>query len=86
MSLVISINYACKYRISFAKNYVFTNCGICFNVDTKRVINQTTNSRCIGYVINGKFKSLTFLKTKLELIKKEKGITTKQDLIESLKF
>jgi hypothetical protein len=48
MSLVISIDYACKYRISFAKN-CFTKCGICYNIDTKRVIKQTINSRCIGY-------------------------------------
>jgi hypothetical protein len=57
-------NYACKYRISFAKNYV-TKCGICYNIDTKRVIKQTINSRCIGYVINGKFKSLTYLKVRV---------------------
>lgn len=86
MSIVISIDYACKYRISFAKNYVFTKCGICYNLDTKRVINQTINSRCIGYVINGKFKSLTYLKTNIELIKKDKKIVTKQDLIHSLSF
>jgi hypothetical protein len=86
MSLTISINYACKYRISFAKNYVFTKCGICYNTDTKRVIKQVTNSRCIGYVINGKFKSLTYLKTKLELIKKDKEIVTKQDLLKLMIF
>ena len=86
MSLVISINYACKYRISFAKNYVFTNCGICYNLDTKRVIKQTTNSRCIGYIINGKFKSLTYLKSKLEIIKKDKEVVTKQDLLDSMCF
>lgn len=70
--LVITIHYTCKYRISFAPNYVFTKCGLCVNLKTNRIIKQVYNSGCIGYTIGGKFKSLTFLKAHLEKIKTEK--------------
>ena len=64
----ISINYTCKYRLSFATNYVFTQCGKCFNMQTQRIIKQIYNSGCIGYSIKGKFYSLTYLRTQLEII------------------
>lgn len=71
--LVISIQYTCKYCISFSQNYVFTKCGLCVNLKTNRIIKQVYNSGCIGYTIDGKFKSLTFLKLHLEKIKTEKS-------------
>jgi len=70
--LTISIDYTCKYRISFAQNYVFTTCGICYNIKTNRKIKQVVKSNCIGYIINSKFYSLTRLKENLEIIKKPK--------------
>ena len=69
--IIISINYTCKYRISFATHYVFTTCGKCYNLKTGRLIKQVYNSGCIGYNINGKFKSLTALKKQLEEIPKK---------------
>jgi hypothetical protein len=50
MSLTISIDYACKYRISFAK-IMFLQSVEFATIDTKRVIKQTINSRCIGYIM-----------------------------------
>lgn len=70
--IVISIHYTCKYRIKFAHNYVFTLCGICYNLKTGRVIKQVMKSNCIGYIIEGKFKSTTYLRNNLEPIPKEK--------------
>lgn len=70
--IVISVHYTCKYRIKFAPNYVFTTCGLCYNTKSGRIIKQVYNSNCIGYTINGKFKSLTFLRKNLEKITKEK--------------
>jgi hypothetical protein len=66
--LEITINYTCKYRLKTSPNYVFTSCGLCYNLKTGRLIKQVYNSNCIGYTINGKFKSLTYLKTRLEKI------------------
>lgn len=66
----ISVNYTLKYQLSFAVNYQWTDSGICFNVKTGRKIKQVYNNGCIGYSIKGKFHSLKYLRTKLELITK----------------
>lgn len=71
---VITIRYTCKYRIKFATNYVFTTCGICYNKKTGRIIKQVSKNCCIGYVIEGKFKSLTFLRSNLEKIPKKEEL------------
>jgi hypothetical protein len=66
--ITISITYTCKYRIDFAPHYVFTLCGKCFNLQTNRPIKKVSKCGCIGYVIKGKFYSLTKLKQHLEKI------------------
>jgi hypothetical protein len=68
--LTITVHYTCKYQISFATQYKFTTCGLCYNSKSGRLIKQVLKSNCIGYIINSKFYSLTFLRTKLETIKK----------------
>jgi len=68
--LTITVQYTCKYQIAFAPNYKFTTCGLCYNAKSGRLIKQVLKSNCIGYIINSKFYSLTFLRTKLETIKK----------------
>lgn len=65
----ISINYTCKFELSFADNYKFTKCGKCFNFKTGREIKKVYNSGSIGYSINSKFYSLTFLRKNLQKIK-----------------
>ena len=67
----ISITYTCKYQIEFAPNYKFTTCGKCVNFKTNRLIKKVYNSGCIGYSINAKFYSLTFLRKHLVKIKNE---------------
>lgn len=67
----ITVSYTCKYRIKFATNYVYTLCGKCYNLKTGRFIKQVYKSGCIGYIINSKFYSLTYLRSKLEKIPKE---------------
>lgn len=66
--ITISINYTCKYRLNFATNYVWTKCGKCYNLKTGRVVKQIIKGGSIGYIINGRFKTLTYLRKKLELI------------------
>jgi hypothetical protein len=63
-----SIDYTCKYQLSFADNYKWSTCGKCYNAKTGRLIKQVIKGGCIGYVIQGKFYSLKKLRTKLELI------------------
>jgi hypothetical protein len=65
--MIITIKYPCKYRLKFAQNYVFYG-DKCFNTKTNREIKQVYNNGSIGYNINGKFKSVKFLKTQLEKI------------------
>ena len=66
--ITISIQYNCKYRLKFAQNYVWTNCGKCFNLKTQKPIKQVRKSSSIGYVINSKFYTLNKLRQELELI------------------
>ena len=67
----ISITYDLKYQISFASNYQFTSDGKCFNTKTGRQIKQVLNCRSVGYCINGKFHSLSYLRKYLERIPKK---------------
>jgi len=64
--MIITVNYVANYRISFATNYVFTKCGLCYNLKTNKIIRQVLKGSTIGYVISGKFKSLMFLRKHLE--------------------
>lgn len=70
--ITITVLYTCKYQVSFAKEYKFTLCGLCYNSKSGRLIKQVLKSNCIGYIIQGKFKSLTYLRTQLEKIPKLK--------------
>ena len=70
--ITITVHYTCKYRLRFSTNYLFTTCGFCYNIKTGKLLEQKNNSNCIGYNIQGKFKSLTYLRTQLELIPKLK--------------
>ena len=60
-----------KYRLKNAPNYVYSTDKICFNTKTGRVIKQILKGSTIGYIINGKFKSLSVLRSELELIPKK---------------
>jgi hypothetical protein len=64
----LSITYALKWQLKYAPQYKFTADGICVNCQTGRIIRKVVNGRCVGYCINGKFKSAIFLRTQLEKI------------------
>lgn len=59
---------ACVWRIKYAKHYLFTKDGRCFNSKTGKELTQSYNSRCIGFYIQSKFYSLTKLINELEKI------------------
>lgn len=60
-----------KYRLSFATNYLFSTDKLCFNQKSGKVVKQVMKGSTIGYIINGKFRSLDFLIRNLERIPKE---------------
>ena len=79
--ITISVNYTCKYRIKYAKHYVYTLCGKCYNLKTGRIIKQVYNSGCIGYTINGKFKSRKYLRSQLEEIPAKEYLTIENNIL-----
>ena len=63
-----TVNYTCKYQLSFAANYKWSTCGKCFNAKTGRLIKQVMQVGSIGYKIGGKFCSLRTLRKQLQKI------------------
>ncbi len=60
-----------KYRLKSNPNYIYSLDKICYNIKTGRVIKQILKGSTIGYIINGKFKSLDNLRKDLEIIPKK---------------
>ena len=67
----VSINYTIKYELSFATHYKWLDDDSCYNIKTGRKIKQTIVGGSIGYCINGKFKTLTYLRKHLIKPKQE---------------
>ena len=65
-----NVKYKAKYRLKDNENYIFSTCGLCFNLKSGKLVKQITKGYTIGYLINGKFKSLEVLRQNLELIPK----------------
>ena len=70
----ISIDYTLVYRLKFANWYQWTKDGDCFNARTGRQLKQIYNSGSIGYCIKGRFYSLKYLRSQLELIPKKENL------------
>lgn len=69
--LIFTTKHIAKYRLKNYPNYIYSTDKICYNLKTGRVINQVLKGSTIGYIINGKFKSLEVLRKELELIPKK---------------
>lgn len=67
-----SISYNLKWRVKFAHNYKFTECGKLINTKTCRVLKKSMIGYSIGYTVKGKFYILDKLRQHLEIIPKEK--------------
>jgi len=63
--ITISKTYTIKYEVSFAPEYKFLSNNECYNSKTGRILRKVLNSGCIGYIIRGKFVSLTKLRSNL---------------------
>jgi hypothetical protein len=68
---IITINYIAKWQLKSAPHYWFTKCQKCYNTKSGKLINQILKGSTVGYIINGKFKSVDNLRKDLELIPKQ---------------
>lgn len=66
-----TVTYSIKYVVDFADHYVFNQHRECYNLRTGRRLKKVRKGGSIGYVIKGKFYSLTKLRTYLAKPKKE---------------
>ena len=50
-----TVKYLAKYRLKNNQHYIFSNCGLCFNKKSGKLVKQITKKYTIGYLIDGKF-------------------------------
>lgn len=66
-----TVKYVAKWYMNNVPHYWFTQCGMCYNSKSGRLIKQVTNRCTIGYIIDGKFKSLEQIRPALKQFKKQ---------------
>lgn len=67
----ITLNFTCKYTLSFDNDFVFIEkYNFLVNKKSGRILKQITKGGSIGYVLKGKFYTLTSLRQSLVKIKK----------------
>lgn len=67
----ISLFFTCKWTLDFDKDFVFLDkYNFLVNIKTGKILKQITKGGSIGYIIKGKFYTLS--KLKLHLVKIEK--------------
>ena len=68
MKYTISTTYDLVWQLKCSPNYKFTKDGICINCQRGTIVRKIKNGGSIGFVINGKFKSIKVLRNELEKI------------------
>jgi len=63
--ITITETYHYKYELDFASHYKWLDDNRCYNSKTGRFIRQVRVGGSIGYVIDSRFYSLTYLRGKL---------------------
>ena len=66
-----TVKYLAIYRLKNNQHYIFSTCGLCFNQKRGKLVKQITKGYTIGYLIDGRFKSLDRLRKELEIIPKK---------------
>jgi hypothetical protein len=61
-----TVTYTIKWRVNFAEHYVFNEWREMWNLKTGKRIKKVSKGGSIGYIISGKFYTLTKLKGFLE--------------------
>lgn len=68
----ISLQFTCKWQLDFDSDFVFVErFNFLVNRKTGKILKQITKGGSIGYVIKGKFYSLTSLRQSLVKIEKQ---------------
>lgn len=65
----ISITYNYNWTLNFNDNYVFTDCGKCFNLKRNKQVKKVLIGYSVGYNIASKFYTLEKLRKQLVKIK-----------------
>lgn len=69
----IELQFKCKWTLDFDKDFVFLDkYNFLVNLKTKKILKQVTKGGSIGYVIKGKFYTLTKLRAHLVRIEKQR--------------
>lgn len=69
----ISLEFSCKWTLDFDQDFVFIEKhNFLVNLRTGKIINQITKGGSIGYVLKGKFYSLSKLRQHVIKIEKQK--------------
>lgn len=63
--ITISNTYSLVWVYKLDPKYQFTSDGICVNIKTGRVIRKVIVGGSKGFCLNGKFKSIKAIRTKL---------------------
>lgn len=67
----ITLNFTCKYTLDFDTDFVFIEkYNFLVNIQTGKILKQVMKGGSIGYVLKGKFYSLTRLRQSLVKIQK----------------
>lgn len=67
----ITLNFSCKYTLNFDTDFVFIEkYNFLVNLRTGKILKQVTKGGSIGYVLKGKFYTLTRLRQSLVKIEK----------------
>ena len=61
----ITVNLKIKFILDFAPYYAWVLDNKCYNMRTGKFIKQVSNNGSIGYIIEGKFRSLAYLRPRL---------------------
>ena len=68
----ISLTFTCKWTLDFDNDFVFIErYNFLVNTKTGKILKQVTKGGSIGYVIKGKFYSITRLRQSLVKIEKQ---------------
>ena len=59
-----TVKYLAKYRLKNNQHYIFSTCGLCFNQKSGKLVKQITKKYTIGYLIDGRFKSMVEVETR----------------------
>jgi hypothetical protein len=68
----VQVNFTAKWQLKGNEKYRWTTCRRLINCQTGRIINKSIKGSQVGYWIGKEFIKLSDLKSRIELIPKQK--------------